>query len=102
DWRPMAQMGPTFAQLLSPLDIGEITPVVESPNGFHIFKLLDRRKLENRSVIIDQTRARHILVKVSELTSESDAKEQIIDLKRRIDNGENFAELAKLDRKSVV
>lgn len=96
DWRPMAQMGPTFAQLLSPLEIGEITPVVESPNGFHIFKLLDRRKLENRSVIIDQTRARHILIKVSELTSESDAKEQIIELKRRIDNGENFAELAKL------
>lgn len=96
DWRPMAQMGPTFAQLLSPLNVGEITPVVESPNGFHIFKLLDRRKMENRSVIIDQTRARHILIKVSELTSESDAKEQIIELKRRIDNGENFAELAKL------
>lgn len=96
DWRPIAQMGPTFAQLLSPLDIGEITPVVESPNGFHIFKLLDRRKTESRSVIIDQTRARHILIKVSELTSESDAKEQIIELKKRIDNGENFAELAKL------
>ncbi|MCW5618057.1 MAG: peptidylprolyl isomerase [Nitrosomonas sp.] len=96
DWRPITQMGPTFAQLLSPLEIGEITPAVQSPNGFHIFKLIDRRKVENRSVIIDQTRARHILVKVSELTSENDAKEQIIALKRRIDSGENFAELAKL------
>jgi len=96
DWRPISQMGPTFAQMLSPLEIGEITPVAQSPNGFHIFKLLDRRKQENKSVIIDQTHARHILIKVSELTSEGDAKEQIKELKKRIDNGENFAELAKL------
>lgn len=96
DWRPVSQMGPTFAQLLSPLEVDEITPVVQSPNGFHIFKLLDRRQLENNSVIIDQTHARHILVKISELISDSDAKEQITALKERIDNGENFAELAKL------
>ena len=96
DWRPITQMGPTFAQLLSPLEIDEITPVVQSPTGFHIFKLLDRREQEIKSVIVDQTHARHILIKVSELTSESDAKEQIIEIKKRIDNGENFAELAKL------
>lgn len=96
DWRPISQMGPTFAQLLSPLEVGEITPVVQSPNGFHIFKLLDRREQENQSVIIDQTHARHILIKVSELTSESDAREQIIELKKRIDDGANFAEIAKL------
>lgn len=96
DWRPITQMGPTFAQLLSPLKVGEITPVVQSPNGFHIFKLLDRREQENETVIVDQTHARHILLKISELTSESDAREQIIELKRRIDNGADFAEIAKL------
>lgn len=96
DWRPITQMGPTFAQLLSPLEIDEITPVVQSPTGFHIFKLLDRREQEIKSVIVDQTHARHILIKVSELTSESDAKQQIKEIKKRIDNGENFAELAKL------
>lgn len=96
DWRPITQMGPTFGQLLSPLEIGETTPVVQSPNGFHIFKLLDRRAQENRAVFIDKTHARHILIKVNELTSESDAREEIIQLKKRIDNGDNFAELAKL------
>ncbi|GJL76819.1 peptidylprolyl isomerase [Nitrosomonas sp.] len=96
DWRPITQMGPTFAQLLSPLETGEITPVVQSPNGFHIFKLLDRREQENRNVIIDQTHTRHILIKVNELTSESDAREQIAELKERIDSGANFAELARL------
>lgn len=96
DWRPITQMGPTFAQILSPLEINEITPVVQSPSGFHIFKLLGRREQEIKSVIVDQTHARHILIKVSELTSENDAKEQIKEIKKRLDTGENFAELAKL------
>ncbi len=95
DWRPVTQMGPTFAQLLSQIDVGEITPVVQSPSGFHIFKLLDRREQENKAVIIDQTHARHILIKINELTSEDDAREQIVALKTRIDSGENFAEIAK-------
>ncbi|SEM91287.1 periplasmic chaperone for outer membrane proteins SurA [Nitrosomonas marina] len=96
DWRPITQMGPTFAQLLSPLDSGEITPVVQSPNGFHIFKLIDRREQENSAVVIDQIHARHILIKVNELTSDSDAREEILQLKSRIEQGANFAEMAKL------
>ena len=96
DWRPIAQMGPTFFELLSPLEMGDLTDVVQSPTGFHIFKLLDRRDQEDPVVVIDQTHARHILVKVSELTSESDAKQRIIQFKERIDNGANFAEIAKL------
>jgi len=96
DWRPIAQMGPTVMKLLSPLEIGEITPVVKSPEGFHIFKIIDRRELDNEVVMMNQTKARHILVKVNELVSESDAKQEILQLKARIDNGEDFAELAKL------
>ncbi|MCB1948058.1 peptidylprolyl isomerase [Nitrosomonas sp.] len=96
DWRPITQMGPTFAQLLSPLEIGEITPVVQSPNGFHIFKLVDRREQENNAVVINQIHARHILIKVNELTSDRDAREEILQLKERIEQGANFAELAKL------
>ncbi|SER76638.1 peptidyl-prolyl cis-trans isomerase SurA [Nitrosomonas sp. Nm51] len=96
DWRPITQMGPTFAQLLSPLETGEITPVVQSPNGFHIFKIVDRRELENKAVVIDQIHARHILIKVNELTSDSDAREEILQLKARIEQGANFAEMAKL------
>ncbi len=96
DWRPIDQMGPKFAELLEPLQPGELTPIVHSPSGFHIFKLLGRRVQEVQTVIIDQTHARHILIKINELTSENDAKLKIIQLKERLDRGENFEELAKL------
>ena len=96
DWRPITQMGPKFAELLAPLQPGELTPIIESPSGFHIFKLLGRRAQEAPTVIIDQTHARHILIKINELTSENDARLKITQLKERLDRGENFEELARL------
>ena len=96
EWRPVTQMGPTFAELLEPLQPGDVTPVVQSPSGFHIFKLLGRRAQETPTVIIDQTHARHVLIKINELTSESDGKQKILQIKERLDKGENFEEVAKL------
>lgn len=96
DWRPIDQMGPKFAELLEPLQPGDLTQIVQSPSGFHIFKLLGRRTQEAPTVIIDQTHPRHILIKVNELTSENDAKLKINQIKERLDRGENFEELAKL------
>lgn len=95
DWRPIGQMGPLFANLLVTMQIGELTPVIRSPIGFHILKLLDRRKQETPIVIIDQTHAQHILIKINELMSENDAYRQIKQIKERVDKGEGFSELAK-------
>ena len=96
EWRPISQMGPKFAEMLAPLQPGELTPIVQSPSGFHIFKLLGRRVQEVQTVIIDQTHARHILIKINELTSENEAKLKITQLKERLDRGEQFEELARL------
>jgi peptidyl-prolyl cis-trans isomerase SurA len=96
EWRPIAQLGPMFAKMLESLNPGDVTPIIQSPNGFHIFKLLGRRAQETPIVIIDQTHSRHILIKINELTSEGEAKLKIQKIKERLDGGEDFAELAKL------
>ncbi len=96
DWRPVTQMGPKFTEILTAMSIGDMTPVVQSPIGYHILKLLDRREKENAVVIIDQTNARHILAKVNELTSDSDAHQRIAELYERIQSGADFEEIAKL------
>lgn len=96
DWRPISQMGPKFAEMLAPLQPGDLTPIVQSPSGFHIFKLLGRRVQEVQTVIIDQTHARHILIKINELTSENEAKLKITQIKDRLDRGEQIEELARL------
>ena len=55
---------------------GEVSPVLRSPGGFHIVKLNDSRS-RNAPTVVEQTHVRHILVRVNESTSESEAKAKI-------------------------
>ncbi len=96
DWRPSTQLPTKFAEVLASMQPGGLTPVIQSPNGFYIFKLLERRGQQAATVIITQTQARHILVKTNELTSMADARRRVLDLKERLDHGASFQELAKL------
>jgi peptidyl-prolyl cis-trans isomerase SurA len=96
DWRPAAQLTKIFADVLTPMKAGEVTPPIQSASGFHILKMVDRRSQNQAVTVVDQTHARHILVKISELTSETDAKRRVAELKDRLDNGgAKFEELAK-------
>jgi peptidyl-prolyl cis-trans isomerase SurA len=96
DWRPAAQLTKIFADVLTPMKAGEVTPPIQSASGFHILKLVDRRSQNQAVTVVDQTHARHILVKISELTSETDAKRRVAELKDRLNNGgPKFEELAK-------
>jgi peptidyl-prolyl cis-trans isomerase SurA len=94
-WRPADRLPPLFAEALQKLKPGEVTPILRSPNGFHIIKLMDRRS-KDAPVVITQTKARHILIKTSELVSENEAKARLQEIKARIDKGADFAEQARL------
>ncbi|MDQ3186670.1 MAG: peptidylprolyl isomerase [Pseudomonadota bacterium] len=96
DWRPASQLTKKFAEILASMKPGELTDIIPSPNGFHILKLLDRRNQKDAITMVDQTHARHILIKINELTSETDARRRITELKERLDNGGNFEELARV------
>ena len=63
---------------------------------FLSYKIGVGEKDGSKAVVIDQTHVRHILIKVSQLTSENDAKVRVIRLKERLDNGSDFEELAKI------
>ena len=94
-WRASGKMPALFADALKPLRPGETSPILKSSNGFHILKLIDKRGLD-AALSVTQTHARHILIKTNELTSESDARTRLLQLKERIDNGVKFDELARL------
>jgi peptidyl-prolyl cis-trans isomerase SurA len=94
-WRASGKMPTLFADALKPLQPGQISPLLKSSNGFHILKLNDKRGLD-ATLNVTQTHARHILIKTNELTSESDARNRLLQLKERIDNGVKFDELARL------
>src|SRR5512143_560908 len=94
-WRPADRLPPLFADALAKMKPGEVSPILRSPNGFHIIKLIDRRS-KDTPVVITQTHARHILIKTSELVSEDEAKSRLLEIKQRLDKGADFAEQARL------
>lgn len=94
-WRASGKLPELFVEALKPMQPGQISPLLKSSNGFHILKLSDKRGLD-ATLNVTQTHARHILIKTNELTSESDARNRLLQLKERIDNGVKFDELARL------
>ena len=93
-WRNSSQIPPTFLNLLKDLTVGEVSKPIRSPNGFHIVKIIDKRSVDS-TLIVEQTNTRHILMKLNEVVSEQEAKQKMDALKERLDNGEDFAELAR-------
>jgi len=89
-----------FAEVVPNLKAGETSGILKSPNGFHIVKLLEERSTGGKTVV-DQTRARHILIKVNEIVSEADARARIDRIKDRIEHGAKFDELAKLNSEDL-
>ena len=97
-WRPHDRLPEVFAEALKDLRPGEVTPVLRSPAGFHVLKLIERRggTAPLASAPVQQTHARHILIKTNEVVSENDARRRLNDLRERIVNGGDFAEFARL------
>jgi peptidyl-prolyl cis-trans isomerase SurA len=101
-WRPGARLPTVFSDVVRAMKVGDVSPVLRSAAGFHIVKLLDKRS-KDEPAVVDQTHARHILVRVSETTSEADAKAKIDRLKDRLDAGTaKFEDLAKLNSEDAT
>jgi peptidyl-prolyl cis-trans isomerase SurA len=97
--RPLDRLPALYADAAKKLKPGQLSEVLRSPAGFHIVKLIETRgsSAAKAPVALRQTRARHILIKVNELVSEAEARRKLVAIKERLDNGADFAELARLN-----
>jgi peptidyl-prolyl cis-trans isomerase SurA len=94
-WRPPSRLPELFLEAVSGMRIGEVSDVLRSANGFHVVKLVDKRGSETK-IIVQQTHARHILIRLNEIVSESDALQRLVELKQRMElGGEDFSDLAR-------
>jgi peptidyl-prolyl cis-trans isomerase SurA len=98
-WRSAERLPPMFAEALDKLKPGQVTPIMKSVTAFHILKLVDKRSVAEAqaAAAVQQTHARHILIKVTPTVSAADAKRKLVELKERLDNkAAKFEDLARL------
>lgn len=94
-WRAEDRLPELFAKAVKSLLAGETSPILRSPGGFHVVKLMEQRGAQE-GASVQQTRARHILVKTNEVVSETAARRRLQDLRERIvTGGADFAEQAR-------
>jgi peptidyl-prolyl cis-trans isomerase SurA len=113
--RPVQGWPDLFVSATRNLGPGQVSDIVQSGNGFHILKVLSRSQagagraqaapstslgdsqpsLPEGPMMVTQTHARHILVKISKVMSDDQARTRLEQLRQRILNGESFADLAK-------
>ncbi|MBE9538287.1 MAG: peptidylprolyl isomerase [Proteobacteria bacterium] len=91
-WRRAGDLPSLFSDIAPTLKVGEVAEPLRSDSGFHLVYLADKRGGEQ---IVAQTEVRHILVKPSEILTDEQAEKLVIDLKARIEAGEDFGDLAK-------
>lgn len=92
-WRKAGALPTMFEKVVPELEKGEISEIIRSSSGFHVLKLLDVRGAGR--LVIEQTNARHILIKTNEIVSSADARSRLRVLRSRVQNGADFAELAR-------
>jgi len=93
-WRKLEQLPELFADVVAGLEEGDVSEPVRSGAGFHILKVHETRSNTGNSMV-EQTKARHILIKTSEIVDDAAAEQKLTELRERVLNGESFADLAR-------
>jgi len=92
--RPADRYPSLFVDATQKLAVGELSNIVRSGAGFHILKLISKQG--NAVATITETRARHILLRLSSQLSPAAARAQLAGYKRQIEAGKaDFAKLAQ-------
>lgn len=112
--RPADGWPDLFLSAVANVPAGGVAEIVQSGNGFHILKVTTRGAESGQQaqrtpaptarqdgfaqegpMMVTQTRARHILVKVDQGTTRERALDRARELRQRVVMGEDFAEVAR-------
>jgi peptidyl-prolyl cis-trans isomerase SurA len=93
-WRNREQLPKVFAKELHAMDAGDISEVLRSNSGFHLFRIIDTRG--HQKMMVEQVLTRHILIRSNAVRDEQEIVTDLNNLRDRIINGESFSALAKV------
>ena len=101
-WRKAGQLPELFLEALGKMKPGEVSPVLQSANGFHILKLNNMRGATQPVFRVTQTHARHILLRRQAGISDKYLRRRLEQLRQRILNGEDFGKIARAHSDDVA
>ena len=92
-WKNISQIPKMFLKDLEKLNSGQISNIIKSSNGYYLFYLEDKKEMKN--IEIKERKTRHILIKTNAIVTNEIAFNKLKELKKRIERGESFANLAR-------
>ncbi|MFZ9315335.1 MAG: peptidylprolyl isomerase [Burkholderiaceae bacterium] len=93
-WRPADRLPSLFVQAVASLAPGGLAGPLQSPNGYHLVLLEDRRSV-SQGPLVTAHKARHILIRVDGQVSEERALRRAQELRQRLSVGDAFDQLAR-------
>ncbi len=94
--RTVDRYPPLFVEATQAMSVGGVTNPVRSGAGFHVLKVIEKKNNGVLDAVVPQTRARHILLRLSNQQTEDVAIAKLAGFKKSIAAGRNdFAALAK-------
>jgi peptidyl-prolyl cis-trans isomerase SurA len=99
-WRSLGQVPGLFVDSVKTMQVGDVSDLIRSSGGFHIIKMTGKRGDEMH--IVEQTRARHILLKPDTVNTDEEVQIRIQQLETRLRGGEDFATLARANSQDTL
>lgn len=98
--RPADRWPSMFVDAVAQLSTGGISEIIQSGNGFHIIKVVERKSSgpsgSPGAMPVRQTHARHILIRPTEVLTAEQARERLANIRQRIvQGGSSFADMAR-------
>ena len=93
DWRKLAELPRKFGSAVRRMQRGDISDPIEDGDSVHILRLTDRRG--DTANYARQYKIRHILLRPNAVRDLPASREELLEIRERIANGEDFVELAK-------
>jgi peptidyl-prolyl cis-trans isomerase SurA len=92
-WRRAGELPTLFSDAVLDMQVDEVADPIVTGSSIHIIKLLGQRGAGTER--LSQTNVSHILIRPSEILTLAEAKEQADDVYQLLEQGGDFAELAK-------
>jgi len=99
-WRSLGQIPNLFLESVETMQVNDVSDLIRSSGGFHIIKLLEKRGDERH--MVEQTKARHILLKPDSVNTDEEILVRMQQLEIRLRGGEDFATLARANSQDTL